>query len=160
MKKKKLIFTMVCILVIVILIFIIIKSINNKGDGKNSSLKDTIQQNNEEKYVTIIEKEDVLEKHNNSEDLKRTKNYNNLEISNIQFTSNGSISNLIADVKNIGQKKHIKETVQISILDENNQVLATLQTEISDIEPGETKKMHIVVTADIVNAKDFTVKSK
>lgn len=159
-KNKKLILTVICVIVVIILIVIIVKSNGNKGDGKDLPLNGTLHQSIEEKYVTIVENEGISEKHNNSEDFKKTKTYNNLEISNINFTSKGGMSYLHVDVKNVGSEKHNKEKVEISILDENNKLISALESEIADIEPGETKKMSVVVTADIVNAKDFTIKSK
>ena len=97
---------------------------------------------------------------NNNEDLAKTKIYNNVEMSNIKFTSQNGNSVLVADVKNIGEIKHEKEIITLSIIGSDDTEIATLDTILTDLEPGETKQLTVLATADIVNAKNFIIKEK
>ena len=97
---------------------------------------------------------------NNNEDLAKTKTYNNVEMSNIKFTSQNGNSVLVADVKNIGEIKHEKEIITLSIIGSDDTEIATLDTILTDLEPGETKQLTVLATADIVNAKNFIIKEK
>ena len=113
-----------------------------------------------EDYVTSFEKIGSDVKVNNNEDLAKTKIYNNVEMSNIKFTSQNGNSVLVADVKNIGEIKHEKEIITLSIIGSDDTEIATLDTILTDLEPGETKQLTVLATADIVNAKNFIIKEK
>ncbi len=155
--EKKVIFTLVGILVAVLLIILIVKGFGNNSKNPSNSASNNEEVSNSEKYVTDLANDVKI---NNSKDLNSVKKYNNIEFSNIQFTSQNGSSVLLADIKNVGTTKHEKEIVTITILGDNNTVITTFDTVLTEIQPGETKKLNSIVTADIVNAKDFTVKAK
>mgnify|MGYP005757033751 CR=1 FL=1 len=158
-KEKKIIFTIVAILVIILIIVLIVKAFS--GTETNANVTNTggnnIDVQNEEQYVTELENGTKL---NNSADLSTTKTFGQLEISNIQFTSQNGDSVLLADVKNNGSTVHEAEIVKITVLGENNEVLAELEPVLPTIQPGETAQLNAIATADIVNAKDFTIEAK
>lgn len=133
-----------------------------KSSNKNKLEQQKASENNTqlEDYVTSFEKIGSDVKVNNNEDLAKTKIYNNVEMSNIKFTSQNGNSVLVADVKNIGEIKHEKEIITLSIIGSDDTEIATLDTILTDLEPGETKQLTVLATADIVNAKNFIIKEK
>ena len=159
--SSKIIFAVVAILVVILLIVVIVKFASPKEEEKfnNNNVDNTVEQSNE-KYVTTVDNNGTSVKLNNSSELNSTKKYKDIEISNIQFTSQNGISVLLANAKNTSSSKHKEETVKITILDDNNDEIATIEATIPDLEANETKQLNVIATADIVNAKDFTIKSK
>lgn len=155
--EKKFIFTVIGFLILIMIVVLSIKSSNkNKLEQQKASENNTQL----EDYVTSFEKIGSDVKVNNNEDLAKTKTYNNVEMSNIKFTSQNGNSVLVADVKNIGEIKHEKEIITLSIIGSDDTEIATLDTILTDLEPGETKQLTVLTTADIVNAKNFIIKEK
>lgn len=155
--EKKFIFTVIGFLILIMIVVLSIKSSNkNKLEQQKASENNTQL----EDYVTSFEKIGSDVKVNNNEDLAKTKTYNNVEMSNIKFTSQNGNSVLVADVKNIGEIKHEKEIITLSIIGSDDTEIATLDTISTDLEPGETKQLTVLATADIVNAKNFIIKEK
>lgn len=155
--EKKFIFTVIGFLILIMIVVLCIKSSNkNKLEQQKASENNTQL----EDYVTSFEKIGSDVKVNNNEDLAKTKTYNNVEMSNIKFTSQNGNSVLVADVKNIGEIKHEKEIITLSIIGSDDTEIATLDIILTDLEPGETKQLTVLATADIVNAKNFIIKEK
>ena len=155
--EKKFIFTVIGFLILIMIVVLCIKSSNkNKLEQQKASENNTQL----EDYVTSFEKIGSDVKVNNNEDLAKTKTYNNVKMSNIKFTSQNGNSVLVADVKNIGEIKHEKEIITLSIIGIDDTEIATLDTILTDLEPGETKQLTVLATADIVNAKNFIIKEK
>ena len=155
--EKKFIFTVIGFLILIMIVVLCIKSSNkNKLEQQKASENNTQL----EDYVNYFEKIGSDVKVNNNEDLAKTKTYNNVEMSNIKFTSQNGNSVLVADVKNIGEIKHEKEIITLSIIGSDDTEIATLDTILTDLEPGETKQLTVLATADIVNAKNFIIKEK
>ena len=155
--EKKFIFTVIGFLILIMIVVLCIKSSNkNKLEQQKASENNTQL----EDYVTSFEKIGSDVKVNNNEDLAKTKTYNNVEMSNIKFTSQNGNSVLVADVNNIGEIKHEKEIITLSIIGSDDTEIATLDTILTDLEPGETKQLTVLATADIVNAKNFIIKEK
>ena len=155
--ETKFIFTVIGFLILIMIVVLCIKSSNkNKLEQQKASENNTQL----EDYVTSFEKIGSDVKVNNNEDLAKTKTYNNVEMSNIKFTSQNGNSVLVADVKNIGEIKHEKEIITLSIIGSDDTEIATLDTILTDLEPGETKQLTVLATADIVNAKNFIIKEK
>ena len=161
--EKKFIFTVIGFLILIMIVVLCIKSSNkNKLEQQKASENNTQL----EDYVTSFEKigsdfaKHLVNKAADYEDLANTKTYNNVEMSNIKFTSQNGNSVLVADVKNIGEIKHEKEIITLSIIGSDDTEIATLDTILTDLEPGETKQLTVLATADIVNAKNFIIKEK
>ena len=116
------------IVVVIIAIGLIVGLGMNKG--KNNTNLDTqqgqMQEKEQDKEIEEEEQKDTyatkLEdgtRLNTSSELKETKTYKDLEISNIQFTEKNGSSVLLADVTNKGSETHEKETVKIIITEED-----------------------------------------
>ncbi len=156
-QTNKIIFIIVAVLVIILSIVIVFLLTSSKKEENNNN--NNVEQNSE-KYVTILNDNGSTVKLNNSEDLNSIKKYKDIEITDIQFTSKNGISVLLANVKNTASSKHEQETVIITILDDNNSEIATIEAIIPILEANETKQLNAIATADIVNAKDFIINSK
>ena len=153
------------IVVVIIAIGLIVGLGMNKG--KNNTNLDTqqgqMQEKEQDKEIEEEEQKDTyatkLEdgtRLNTSSELKETKTYKDLEISNIQFTEKNGSSGLLADVTNKGSETHEKETVKIIITEEDGSK-TEVRALIGEIKAGETVKLNTSMTADKVNAKDFEI---
>ena len=84
--EKRWVILLVAVVVIAIIFFVVITNIN-KGDENsqnNVTQQQSVQNTSNEEFTTEL---DDGTKINTSESFGQTKTYNNLEISNIQFTS-------------------------------------------------------------------------
>ena len=159
-KEKKVIFSIVGILVIILLIVILVKTLGKEKEVNGNTAipqTNTIQNQNDEKYTSVL---DDGTKINDSQEFNKAKKYKDMQISDIQFTTTGGNSVLLANVKNTGSTTHEPEIVIITVLGDNNEVITTLEAVIPKIEPGQSKQLNTIVTADFVNAKDFKIEAK
>lgn len=155
--KGKFILVIAVILIIVIAI-IVINNNKKKDEKQTSNIADSTEVQNEEtieeKYTETVEDGTKI---NTSGDLKQTKTYNGLEISNVTYTLKGGITTLLADVKNTNKKTHELENIKIIILDENNEEITTIAGVIGKIEAGQTIQLNANITGDVLNAKDIKI---
>ena len=157
--EKRWIVLLVAVVIIAIVLFVALGMSKNKSNeggqtgGSNNNGAENVVDNT---YSTQLDDGTRL---NNSTNFNSTKTYGNLEISNIRFAERNGATVLLADVKNTGSSAHEIETVKITILGDDNAVLTQSNAVIEDMEPGETKKLNVTFTADIVNAKDFTIEA-
>lgn len=150
-KEKKVVFTLIGIMVVVLLIVVIVKTVNKPGEDLGNTIQ--LAEENEEKYVTELADGTKL---NNSEELNNTHTYKGIEISNIQFTSQNGSSVLLADVRNTGSETFEEEEATIVLIGENNEE-REIAVYIPSLSAGETKQINSIVTADVVNVRDFRV---
>ena len=139
--------------VVIIAIVLVVAFVRRGGETETEKQNENIVAN-EDKYLTELEDGTKI---NTSEDLNSTKTFNNLEISNIQFTQKDGKSVLLADVKNTGSTTHEAEIVKITVLGENGETITVIKPVIGVVEPGETIQLNATITADVANAKDFTI---
>ncbi len=154
-KERKIIFTIIGIMVIILIIVMVVKGFNKKPQEQEST--NTQNTANEEKYVTQLDDGTKL---NNSTNLISKKTYKTIEVSNVQFTSKQGGSVFLADLKNTGSNDFVGEEVTLTLLDENNNTIKEIPTAIQDMKAGETKQWNIILTADVVNAKDIKIEAK
>lgn len=156
--EKRWIVLLVAVVIIAIVLFVALGISKNRtnqggqaGGDNNSSGTENVVDNT---YVT--EQSDGT-RLNNSTNFNSVKKYGDLEISVVNFYERNGSTVLIANAKNVGSSAHKIETVKITILGENDQVLAESNAVISDIEPGAESAINVTFTADVVNAKDFKI---
>ena len=156
--EKRWIILLVAVVIIAIVFFVVITNINkgDNGSQNNVTSQQSVQSGNNEQFTTEL---DDGTKVNTSETFGQTKTYNNLEISNIQFTEKDGQSTFLADVKNNGTTTHEPEIVKITLLDENGNTVAELKPAIERIEPGQTAQINSMISADVTNVKDFRVEA-
>ena len=151
-KTKKIIFILISIIILVILIIIIVNATRREEKLNNSN--EIVE--SEEKYVMQLTNDTKL---NKSEELNKIHTYKDIEISAIQFTSQNGNSVLLADVKNTGKKEFTAEEVIIVLIGENNEEKRKIAVYIPNLAAGETKQINSIVTADVINVKDFKIES-
>ena len=156
--EKRWIVLLVAVIIIAVVLIVALVINNGKNDNQNQIGQPATEEQtqNVEQYVTQVEDGTKI---NTSEEFKTSRTYNNVEISNIQFTSKDNMSVLLADVKNIGSTDHAREVVKITLLDENGKAVTDFNAVIADLKPGESAKINASVSADVANVKDFKVEA-
>ena len=153
--EKRWIVLLVAVVIIAIVFFVVLGFRNKDGED----LADNSQNvpTNEEQYTVQLDDGTKL---NTSEDLNSNKTYGDLEISNIQYTTRpDGMTVLLADVTNKGTTNHELEMVKITILDQNGEAITEIRPLIDAMAPGETVQINASITADVSNAKDFTIEA-
>ena len=151
-EEKKFIIILTVVVAIIVGGLLFWNNQQNKGQTTGGS---TTDQNTVEEYVQNLEDGSKL---NISEELRKTKQFEGLEITNIQLKEKGGITTLLADVENKTGAQTNTRTVKIDILDKSGNVLTTLKSvTISGAATGEKVQLNASVTADVANAYDFKI---
>lgn len=153
--EKRWILLLVAVVIIAIVFFVVLGFRNKDGED----LADNSQNvpTNEEQYTVQLDDGTKL---NTSEDFNSNKTYGDLEISNIQYTTRpDGMTVLLADVTNKGTTNHELEMVKITILDQNGEAITEIRPLIDAMAPGETVQINASISADVSNAKDFTIEA-
>ena len=153
-EKRWIVLLVLVVIIAIILGIVIVKGRENNNVQQGETTSGTLE--NEEKYVIELEDRTKL---NTSEALKSEKTYKNLSITNIQYTEKEGISILSADVTNKGETIHESEIVKITILGENDETIAEINSIIGKINPGETIRLNASILEDVLNAKDFKIEA-
>ena len=138
----------------------------DNNNGENSIYKNNLNaeytQNVENTVNPYIEKQEDGQIENNSPELKREKQFKEIEINNIKFVYNpgNKMTTITADLKNVGTEEQKQEIVEIRIIGQNGEELARIEALIPNIKVGETKILRCSATADLSNAKDFEIIEK
>ncbi len=148
--EKRWVVLLIAVLIIAV-VLIVVLAMTNKND---TTVPNEVA--NEEKYTTELEGGSKL---NTSDALNAAKTYGDLEFTNIQYSSTNGVSSLLADVTNKGNTTHEVESVKVTIIGENDEVIAELNALIEKVEPGQTVKFNAIATADITEAKDFRIEA-
>lgn len=154
--EKRWIILLVAVIAIAIVLIVVLTGNKGKEKNVNEGQQEEVQVN-EEKYTTELNDGTKI---NTSEEFNSVKKYNNLEISNMQFTEKDGKSVMLADVKNVGSTTHEVEIVKVTILGENGETITEIKPIIGKVEPGETIKLNASISADVANAKDFKIEAQ
>lgn len=161
MKKNELKWILIIIgIMVIILLGVLI--FRQGGEKEEQEPQTTVGQENQEpanteKYTEVLEDGTKL---NVSEEFNTAKEYNGLEIGNIQYTQRNGVTVLLADVKNPGPSTHEREVVKITILGENGEVITDTLGVIGEIKAGGSYQLNASFTADVSNAKDFRIEAR
>ena len=154
MKKKEK--RMILILILVAIIIVVgLLMLTKKKDNKPAEVAQ--QDQPEEKYVEVLEDGTKL---NNSNKLHETKKIGDLEVTGIQLTHQNGISVVLANVVNTGSQDVDLTEVVLTLYDDQNNVLETLDGLISPVKAGESVQLNMGISADYANAYDFTIVKK
>lgn len=161
------------IVAIILIVGAVVLLVNNRinynqdnNNGENSIYKNNLNaeytQNVENTVNPYIEKQEDGQIENNSPELKREKQFKEIEINNIKFVYNpgNKMTTITADLKNVGTEEQKQEIVEIRIIGQNGEELARIEALIPNIKVGETKILRCSATADLSNAKDFEIIEK
>jgi len=156
-EDKKTIIILVLFAVIVVAIICIIGSIMKKTSKVETEVAKQNTETNIEKYVQKLEDGSKL---NVSDELRKTKTVDGLEISNIQLKEIGGITTLLADVENKTGVATAQKTLRIDILDNSGNTITDVQGIVDPMKVGEKVQLNVAVSVDVANAYDFRVSSK
>lgn len=150
---------LVCAVAIILIIVLLVlggKNDNNNqlADGKNDG---KVNNTFIEEFVQVQENG---EKVNISEKLKQTKTVEGVELTNISLVEKGGQSEIVANAKNTTSSTIEELKIIITAIDKNENTLDELEASVYELEPGEATILKAVITSDIANAYDFTVRKK
>lgn len=143
--KKKIIIAIVVVIAIGLLIW-----------GASVVLNPNVQKGTDEVGEFVIVAEDGT-KINTSEELKKEKKVEGLQLTNITLREQNGISSLTAEVKNNTGDNMAEFKVKLTILDKNGGIIRQIVGSIPAVENGQTGIMNAQVTEDISNAYDFRI---
>ena len=154
MKAKEI---MIVLLVIILLLIVIIVAVNaNKKTEENTQTSEigVIEENKVEEFVEVQEDGSKV---NTSEELKKTKTIDGLEISNIRLVENNNVSQVVADVTNPTNGTLGDFPVEIIVKDKEGNEITRIGGYIDRVNAGETVQLNASATSDFANAYDFEV---
>ena len=157
MKVNKNGVTIVALVVTIIIGIILITTLSQNSKKTKEEELNQNQSSSQESYVEEIE--DGI-KINKSTKLNEAKEIDGLQISNIQLTTEGGMTTLLADVtNNSGAKTPVKQ-IEITLVREDGSEIAKITGIINELEVGATTQLNISTTSDYVEAYDFLVSTK
>lgn len=157
MKKKIVPIIVVSILIIGVIVGVIYFITNNdkkEGENTNQEVEANVLNEEVEEFVKVL---DDGKKVNTSSKLNETKYVDGFEIGNIELSTVAGQTTLYADVKNNTGKDADVKVLEITLYDENDEVIVTMGGVITDAKAGETVKLEASTTLDFANAYDFKV---
>ena len=120
----------------------------NKFEVYDSSIADYVKQTNDGTKINISPKI--------NQDMK----LNELDIKNIQLTCKNGITTLLADVSNNTNKDSEMKNIKIKFLDENNKEIRTVSGYIPALKIGETTKLNVSMSSNLITAYDIEFSEK
>ena len=156
MKAKELMIVLLIIIVLLIVIIVAVNANKNKGNEENTQTPaiGVVEENKVEEFVEVQEDGSKV---NKSEELKKTKTIDGLEISNIRLVENNNVSQVVADVKNPTSKTLGDFPIDIVVKDKAGKEITTIGAYIDKVEAGKTVQLHASATSDFANAYDFEI---
>ena len=157
-KSRKIRITICGIIIIIVLIgllkIVFKKDTKNTEDSENeftlynSSIADYVKTSEEGTKINISPKI--------NQDMK----LNELDIKNIQLTCKNGITTLLADVLNNTNKDSEMKNINIKLLDENNKESRTVSGYIPALKIGETTKLNVSMSSNLIIAYDIKFSEK
>ena len=119
--------------------------------GMHQTQEPTVE---EEKNVEVQEDGTKV---NKSEEVTKEKEVDGLKIRNVRISGKDNQTYIIADVVNETDKKRGGYGVDITILDDDNEVMAIIGGYIDEVEPGQSIVLYATSTLDYANAYDIKI---
>lgn len=146
--------------IIIIIVFIICFKISSKKDIDNT-------ENSENEFVLYnssiadyVKQSEDGTKINISPKINQDMKLNELDIKNIQLTCKNGITTLLADVSNNTNKDSEMKNIKIKFLDENNKEIRTVSGYIPALKIGETTKLNVSMSSNLIIAYDIEFSEK
>ena len=175
MKKNEKIVIGVLVVITVILIIVAIVKSNKDESAEVSDSSSASTQSEEEEILEeeILELEEDIEdveeyviiaddgtKINTSEKLSETKTIDGIEITNIQLTESGNVTQLLATMTNTSDETQGGYIATLTLIDEDGNAILEMSPYIDSLEPGESTELNASATLDYANAYDFTIEKR
>ena len=147
---------MILVLVIITIIAIIALVIMNKGkkETPTNSNSTTEQSAPKEEFVDVLEDGTKL---NKSEQLKKAKKLEGLDITDFQLTESDNQTVLLGTITNNTTTQQGGYVADITILNKQGKEMVTVKSYIAPLEPGQSTQLNTSMTLDYANAYDFTI---
>ena len=139
--EKKKILIIVAVIILAIIIILIARS-SKKNDNQLQGAE-----TNEQNIIVV-----------DAPKLAETKKYKNLDISNVKIIVEGSITKISANATNNTSVKTAEEWIDINVLDENNDIIASIAGHIDELEPGETQPIESQILSNGQDRKACNIK--
>ena len=156
MKAKEL---LIILLIILFFLIVITIAVNSRDDREVEETPQTpeIGVTEENEVEEFVEVQEDGSKVNTSEELKKTKTIDGLEISNIRLVENNNVSQVVADVTNPTNGTLGDFPVEIIVLDKEGNEITRIGGYIDRVNAGETVQLNASATSDFANAYDFEI---
>ena len=160
-KKTKLrkIIIAACIIIIIIVFIVFIKTLSKKDIDitENSENEFVLYDSSIADYVKTSEDRTKI---NISPKINQDMKLNELDIKNIQLTCKNGITTLLADVLNNTNKDSGMKNINIKLLDENSKEIRTVSGYIPALKIGETTKLNVSMSSNLIIAYDINFSEK
>ena len=149
-----------CVTIIIIVLFIIcLKTLLKKDiDNTENSEKEFVLYNSS--IADYVKESENGTKINISPKINQDMKLNGLDIKNIQLTCKNGITTLLADVSNNTNKDSEMKNINIQFLDEDNKEIRTVNGYIPSLKIGETTKLNVSMSSNLIIAYDINFSEK
>ena len=146
--------------VIIIIACIVSANIFLKKGTNNINIDENKLEIYDSSIADYVKKIDDGTKINVSPKLNQDTKINGLDIKNIQLTCKNGITTLLADVLNNTIKDSKIKNINIKFLDENNKEIRTVNGYIPSLKIGETTKLNVSMSSNLIIAYDINFSEK
>ena len=148
-----------CIIIIIIVFIAYIKTLSKKDIDitENSENEFVLYDSSIADYVKTSEDRTKI---NISPKINQDMKLNELDIKNIQLTCKNGITTLLADVLNNTNKDLEMKNINIKFLGENNKEIRTVSGYIPALKIGETTKLNVSMSSNLITAYDIKISEK
>lgn len=150
----------ICMIIIIIVLFIVCLKILLKKEIDNT-------ENSENEFVlynsTIadyVKESENGTKINLSPKVNKDTKLDGLDIKNIQLTCKNGITTLLADVSNNTSEDSEMKNINVMFLDEDNKEIRTVNGYIPSLKIGETTKLNVAMSSNLISAYDIKFSEK
>ena len=146
--------------VIIIIACIVSANIFLKKGTNNINIDENKLEIYDSSIADYVKKIDDGTKINVSPKLNQDTKINGLDIKNIQLTCKNGITTLLADIFNNTNKDSEIQHINIKLLDEENKEIRTVRGYIPALKIGETTKLNVSMSSNLITAYDIEFSKK
>ena len=146
--------------VIIIIACIVSANIFLKKGTNNINIDENKLEIYDSSIADYVKKIDDGTKINVSPKINQDMKLNELDIKNIQLTCKNGITTLLADVLNNTNKDLEMKNINIKFLGENNKEIRTVSGYIPALKIGETTKLNVSMSSNLITAYDIEFSEK
>ena len=146
--------------VIIIIACIVSANIFLKKGTNNINIDENKLEIYDSSIADYVKKIDDGTKINVSPKLNQDTKINGLDIKNIQLTCKNGITTLLADIFNNTNKDSEIQHINIKLLDKENKEIRTVRGYIPALKIGETTKLNVSMSSNLITAYDIEFSNK
>lgn len=129
-------------IILIVIIVIVVMKLKSPND-EDIAIDDSV----EEREPTVI----------TGEKLTQTREYNGLEVSNVQFQLNGKTTLITADVKNNTGSDKAGQYVNVKVVDKKGKELTTIGGYIDPVKSGESVRFSSIILSNNEDDKAYDI---